>query len=113
MKVEDLDNYCLRITEKYMRYYYSSEAQLLKNETTEYEISEGLEIPTSVSPITITNFFISGNEVYGIYVEFLNKDDNAETVEISFDSAVTIELTEGNTDIHRTSLCTLELVEKK
>ena len=37
MKIEDLDNYVLKITEKYMRYYYSSEAQILKNETKEYE----------------------------------------------------------------------------
>jgi hypothetical protein len=112
MKIEYLDNYCLRITEKYMRYYYSSEAKLLKNETTDYEISEGLEIPTSVSPITITNFFSSGDEIYGIYVEFLDKNDNIKTLEINFNSPVTIELTEGDADIHRTSLCTLELVEK-
>lgn len=112
MKIEDLDNYCLKVTEKYMRYYYSAKAQLIKNETTEYEITQGLEIPTSVSSIKITNLFSTGNEVYGIYVEFVNKNFEIETVEVNFETPVTIELTEGNNDIYRTSICTLELVEK-
>lgn len=112
MKIENLDNYCLRITEKYMRYYYSAEAQLIKNETTNYEIIQGLEIPTSVSPIKISNFFSMGEEIYGIYVEFINKKLELETAEITFETPITIELTEGNPDVSRTSICTLELVEK-
>lgn len=112
MKIEDLDNYVLKFTEKYMRYYYSAEAKILKNETTEYEVSKGLEIPTSVSPITIKDYFSYGEEIYGIYVEFINKNNDYETLEINFNSPVTIELVEGNNDISRVSICTLELTEK-
>ena len=112
MKIDDLENYSLEITEKYMRYYYSSEAQIIKNVTTQYDIKENLEIPTSVSPITITSFLTSGDEVYGIYLEYCDKDLNMKTIELNFDSTVEIELTTGNPDIFRTSLCTLKIVEK-
>lgn len=112
MKIEDLDNYYLKVTEKYMRNYYSAKAQLIKNETTEYEIIKGLEIPTSVSPIRITNFFSTGNDVYGIYVEFLNKNLEYETAEVNFETPITIEIVEGNSNVFRTSICTLELIEK-
>lgn len=113
MKIEDLDNYVLKITEKYMRYYYSAEAQILKNETTEYEISKGLQIFTSVSAITIQDYFSYGNEIYGIYVKYIDEDCYDKTVEINFDSPVTIKLITGNDDISRVSICTLEIVEKK
>ena len=58
----NLDNYVLKITEKYMRYYYSAEAQILKNETTEYEISKGLQIffhpdKKSVASSLLSRFF--------------------------------------------------------
>lgn len=112
MKIEDLDNYCLKVTEKYMRNYYSANAQLIKNETTEYEIVKGLEIPTSVSPIKITNFFSTGDDIYGIYVEYLNENIEYETAEVNFETPITIKLVTGNSDVSRTSICTLELVEK-
>lgn len=114
MKVEDLENNCtLKVTEKYMRYYYSAEARILKNETTEYEVSKGLEILTSVSPITISDYYSYNDEIYGIYVTFINENLDDETVEINFNSPVTIKLVAGNPDVSRISICTLELIEKE
>lgn len=112
MKIDDLENYSIEINEKYMRYYYSSEAQLLKNITTQYDLKENLEIPTFVSPIVITSFLSSGDEIFGIYLEYCDKDYNLKTVELNFDSTIEIELTEGNDDVHRTSVCTLKIIEK-
>lgn len=112
MKIDELDNYSLQITEKYMRYYYSSEAKLLKNETTNYDIVENLEIPTSVSPITISSFLIVDNEIYGIYLEYYDKNLELKTVELNFDTTVEFSITTGNNDIWRTSLCTLKIVKK-
>lgn len=108
MKIEDFNNYVLKITEKYMRYYYSSEAQILKNEIKEYEISKGLQIFTSVSPIKIQDYFS-----HGIYIQYIDEDCYDKTVEVNFDSPVTIKLITGNADISRVSICTLEIVKKK
>ena len=112
MKIDDLENYSLQITEKYMRYYYSSKAQILKNVTTQYDLTENLEIPTSVSSILLKSFFTSGDEIYGIYLEYTDKNFELKTIELNFDSEVEIELTIGNNDIFRTSLCTLKIVGK-
>lgn len=112
MKIDELENYSLQITEKYMRYYYSSEAQIIKNETTNYNISENLEIPTSVSPIKITSFLSSGDEIYGIFLEYYDENSNLQTVELNLDASIEISITEGNNDIWRTSLCTLKIVGK-
>lgn len=112
MKIDDLENYSLQITEKYMRYYYSSKAQILKNVTTLYDLKENLEIPTSVSSIVLTSFLAAGDEIYGIYLEYYDKNFELQTVELNFDSEIEIELTIGNNDIFRTSLCTLKIVEK-
>lgn len=112
MRISDLENYSLQITEKYMRYYYSAEAQILKNETTLYDIKEGLEIPTSVAPITISAILCSGDVVYGIDLEYYDEYSELKTVELNLDSSVEISLTEGNNDINRTSICTLQIVEK-
>lgn len=112
MKIDDLENYSLQITEKYMRYYYSSKAQIIKNVTTQYDLKENLEIPTSVSSIVVTSFLSAGDEIYGIYLEYYDKNSELKTVELNFDSEIEIELTIGNNDIFRTSLCTLKIVEK-
>lgn len=112
MKIDDLENYAIEINEKYMRYYYSSKAQLLKNVTTQYDLTENLEIPTSVSSIVLKSFFYSGDEIYGVYLEYYDKNLELKTVELNFDSTITIELTIGNPDVSRTSICTLKLVEK-
>lgn len=112
MKIDDLENYSLQITEKYMRYYYSSKAQIIKNVTTQYDLKENLEIPTSVSSIVLTSFLTTGDEIYGVYLEYYDKNSELKTVEVNFDSEIELELTIGNNDIFRTSLCTLKIVEK-
>ena len=112
MKIDDLENYSLQITEKYMRHYYSSKAQILKNVTTQYDLKENLEIPTFVSSIVLKSFFSAGDEIYGVLLEYYDKNSELKTVELNFDSTVKIELTIGNPDVSRTSICTLKLVEK-
>lgn len=112
MKIDDLENYSLEITEKYMRYSYSSEAQIIKNITTQYDLKENLEIPTSVSAIMLTSFLSSGDEISGIKIEYYNEDSILQTIELNFDSTIEIKLTDGNPDINRVSICKLRIVEK-
>lgn len=113
MKKYELENYSIQITEKYMRYYYSAEAKILKNDTTTYDIKEGAEIPTSVAPIKIASLVTVGDDVFGVILEYYDKNANLQSVELNVNGpAVRIPVTEGNDDIWRTSLCELQFVEK-
>ena len=46
-------------------------------------------------------------------IQYIDEDCYDKTVEVNFDSPVTIKLITGNADISRVSICTLEIVKKK
>ena len=113
MKLEDLDNYSLQVTEKYQRFYYSSEAQIIKNETTEYELKKGVEIPTSCGFLQISDYLMDGDEIIGVRIDYYDSNYEIKSAKITLDQGDTIRLMEGNPDIYRISDCTFKIVENK
>lgn len=112
MKLNDLDNYSLQVTEKYQRYYYSSEAQLIKNETTEYELKKGTEIPTSCGFLEITDYLKNGDDIIGIRIDYYDDNSVLQSAEITLEKTAKIRLMEGSGDIYRVSDCTFKIIEK-
>ena len=112
MEINDLDNYSLQVTEKYQRYYYSSEAQLIKNETTEYELKKGIDIPTSCGFLAISDYIISDKNIIGIRIDYYDNNGDQQSAEVTLEKEATIRLMEGNGDIYRISDCTFKIIEK-
>ena len=112
MKIDDLDNYSLQFTEKYQRYYYSSEAQLIKNETTEYELKKGTEILTSCGFISITDYITVDDEIVGVCIDYYDDNDNKKTAEITLEKGTNIRLMEGNGNIYRVADCNFKIIKK-
>lgn len=112
MKLNDLDNFSLQVTEKYQRYYYSSEAELLKNESTEYELKKGTEIPTSCGFLEITDYIMDGNDIVGIRIDYYDDNSVLQSAEVTFEKEAHIKLMEGNGEVYRVSDCTFKIIEK-
>ena len=112
MKLNDLDNYSLQVTEKYQRYYYSSEAQLIKNETTEYDLSKGTEIPTSCGFLEVSDYVMSGEEIVGIRIDYYDENSQDKSIEITLEQDGHIRLIEGSGEVYRVSDCTFKIIEK-
>ena len=112
MILDDLDNYSLQVTEKYQRYYYSSEAQLIKNETTEYELKKGTEILTSCGFLEISDYIKDGENIIGIKINYYDDNSTLQSAEITLEKNTTIKLMEGNGDIYRISECIFKIIKK-
>lgn len=112
MKLNDLDNYSLQVTEKYQRYYYSSEAQIIKNETTEYELKKGVEIPTSCGFLEITDYLKDGEDIIGIRIDYYDDNSVLQSAEVTLEKEATIKLMEGTGNIYRVSECIFKIIEK-
>lgn len=112
MKLNDLDNYSLQVTEKYQRYYYSSEAELLRNETTEYELKKGTEIPTSCGFLEISDYLKDGEDIIGIRIDYYDNDSVLQSAEITLEKEAHIRLMEGTGEVYRVSDCTFKIIEK-
>lgn len=112
MKLNDLDNYSLQVTEKYQRYYYSSEAELIKNETTEYELKKGTEIPTSCGFLEVSDYLKDGEDIIGIRIDYYDDNSNPQSAEITLEKEAHIKLMEGNGDVYRVADCTFKIIEK-
>ena len=112
MKIDDLDNYSLQFTEKYQRYYNSSEAQLIKNETTEYELKKGTEILTSCGFLEISDYITVDNEIVGVRIDYYDDNDSKKSAEITLEKDANIRLTEGSGNIYRISDCNFKIIKK-
>lgn len=112
MKISDLDNYSLQVTEKYQRFYYSSEAQLIKNETTEYELKKGTEIPTSCGFLEISDYLMDEDNIIGIRINYFDDNFESKSAEITLEQDANIKLTEGSGDIYRISDLNFKIIEK-
>lgn len=112
MKINDLDNYSLQVTEKYQRFYYSSEAQLIKNETTEYELKKGTEIPTACGMLEISDYLMEEDNIIGVRINYYNNNFEPQSAEITLEKEANIRLMEGNEEIYRISDCTFKIIEK-
>lgn len=112
MKLDDLDNYSLQVTEKYQRYYYSSEAQLIKNETTEYELKKDTEILTSCGFLKITDYIIVDDEIVGIRIDYYDDNDLPKSANITLEKDDNIRLSEGNGNVYRISDCNFKIIKK-
>lgn len=112
MKIDNLDNYSLQFTEKYQRYYHSSEAQLIKNETTEYELKKGTEILTSCGFLEISDYIMENDEIIGVYIDYYDDNDNKKTAKITLEKATNIRLMEGSGNIYRISDCNFKIIKK-
>ena len=103
MKLEELENYSLLVTE----------AQLIKNEETEYELKKGVEIPTSCGFLEISDYIKLGNDFSGIKINYYDDNNVLKTAEITLENSPTIRLMEGNDDIYRISDITFKIIENK
>ena len=112
MNLNDLENYSVQVTEKYQRFYYSSEAQLIKNETTEYEIKKGTEILTSCGFLEITDYIINEENIIGIKINYYDVNSKLQSAEITLEKDANIRLMEGNGDIYRISDCNFKIIKK-
>ncbi len=112
MKIDDLDNYSLQFTEKYQRYYHSSEAQLIKNATTEYELKKGTEILTSCGFLEISDYIIVNDQIIGIRIDYYDDNENKKSAEITLEKDANIRLTEGSGNIYRISDCNFKIIKK-
>ena len=112
MKIDDLSNYRLKMTEKHSRYYYSAEPMLVKTETSYYHLEKGTEINTSCGFLEISGYLTKDDEITGVYIKYYEGLGEYKKVDIEFGKKGQIKLTEGNPDRFRTAECVFEIVDK-
>ena len=112
MNLNNLENYSLKVTEKYQRFYYSSEAELIKNETIEYELKKGVEILTSCGFLEISDYILDNDNIIGIKINYYDVNSELKTAEVTLEKDANIRLLEGTGDIYKISDCNFKIVEK-
>ena len=112
MKIDDLENYSLQLTERYQRFYYSAEAQLIKTEVFEYDLQKGIEIPTSCGFLEITDYIMSGDDIIGVYLDTYLGGGETKRVEVTLEKEGKIRLMEGHGTVYRVSDCTFKIIKK-
>lgn len=110
MKLNELKNYCIKLTNHVKRYYYSVDPIIDRNEINYEDIRVGTEFTSNF--ITITEILKDGDEFIGVRFGYQNDDGEPAEKDATLNEPAKIKIITGNPERYFVEDMTFEIVPK-
>lgn len=110
MKLEELQNYCIKLTNHVSRYYYSATPIIDRNEISYEEVKVGTEFTSNC--ITLSEIIKNENEFVGVRFGYQDDEGNYVQKDATIAEPAKIKIVTGNPEKYFVEEMTFEIVPK-